>query len=108
MLRSLDLLTRAAIPRTHTGQVTATRPKNPQGEWNEAIISPDRGLRGGGFDSTFGPYGAGAAYRILGADPSYEDGFIGFRVASQVPEPGTGFLLSMGLLGLSAWRRRRC
>ncbi len=77
-------------------------------EWNEAIISSDRGLRGGGFDSTFGPGRAGAAYRVLGAYPSIQEGFVGFRVATKVPEPGTGLLLSMGLLGLSGWRRRRC
>jgi len=30
---------------------------------------------------------------------------VGFRVAS-IPEPGTGLLLSLGMLGVAGWRRR--
>ena len=74
-------------------------------EWNEAIISPDRGLRGGGFDTSFGPYGAAAEYRILGASPNFEEPFVGFRVATKVPEPTTGLLLGLGLLGVVVRRR---
>jgi hypothetical protein len=32
---------------------------------------------------------------------------IGFRVASTIPEPGTGLLVIAGLLGIAGWRRAR-
>ena len=72
-------------------------------ERNEAIISgSSRGFRGGTFG--FSPGDLGASIRG-DADPAGEDGFIGFRVAS-IPEPGTGLLLMMGMLGLARRRRR--
>jgi len=74
-------------------------------EWNEtAIFGSSRALRGGGWG-----YNSGllhASYRY-GLDPSYEDAYKGFRVAS-VPEPGSITLLLCGLVvGLIWWRRRK-
>ncbi|MEB2346775.1 MAG: SUMF1/EgtB/PvdO family nonheme iron enzyme [Deltaproteobacteria bacterium] len=75
-------------------------------EWNEQIVSgPRRGIRGGGWG-----YDAGylaASYGGVGYPP-YEDGDVGFRVASPVPEPGTmllGMTVMTCLAGLS-WKRR--
>ncbi len=70
-------------------------------EYNEAIISGShRVIRGGAFDSD-----------AVNLAASFRDGSIpagglniGFRVAS-IPEPGTGLLLMMRMLGLA--RRRR-
>jgi len=74
-------------------------------EWNEtAIFGSSRALRGGGWG-----YNSGllhASYRY-GLDPSYEDAYKGFRVAS-VPEPGSITLLLCGLVaGLIWWQRRK-
>jgi formylglycine-generating enzyme required for sulfatase activity len=71
-------------------------------EWNEAIISGSfRGIRGGSFDSS--PFQlAVTARRNIG--PTTESNNVGFRVAL-IPEPGTGFLLMMSLLGLARWRK---
>lgn len=75
-------------------------------EWNEAIISGSiRGLRGGAFFD-FGPDDLAASFRNDFVGPTSEVSFVGFRVAS-LPEPGTGLLLLMGMLGLAGWRRRR-
>jgi sulfatase modifying factor 1 len=72
-------------------------------EWNEAIISGSyRGARGGGFFDY--PFGLAASNRGS-ASPTFEYSYVGFRVA-MIPEPGTGLLLLMGVLGLAAWRRR--
>jgi formylglycine-generating enzyme required for sulfatase activity len=74
-------------------------------EWNEALISSSRGLRGGSFSS-------GLDYPLLASargyyDPPNEDYWIGFRVAS-VPEPGSIILVVSGAIaGLIWWRRRR-
>lgn len=73
-------------------------------EWNEAILSGIRGERGGDFDN--GPDNL-AASNQFDASPGVEDSVIGFRVASPIPEPGTGLLVMAGLLGLVGWRRRR-
>ena len=51
-----------------------------------------------------------AAWFPGGSVPAGESVYVGFRVASLVPEPGTGLLGTMGLLGvlgLAASRRRR-
>ena len=53
-------------------------------EWNEAIISSNRGLRGGSFSL---PGGLAAFIRPYAA-PTAEPNFLGFRVAS-LPEPAT-------------------
>jgi hypothetical protein len=60
-----------------------------------------RGIRGGGFlDIAFNE---GAAIRLnMGAGTDGPN--VGFRLA-MVPEPGTGLLVMMGMLGLARWRR---
>ncbi len=73
-------------------------------EWNEAIIGDDppyRGSRGGAFYNyadAIGKFPRG--YNV----PTGEFISLGFRVAS-IPEPGTGLLVMLGMLGLSCWRR---
>jgi formylglycine-generating enzyme required for sulfatase activity len=72
-------------------------------EWNEQLVGgSQRGQRGGAFYDD--PVNLGAAYPN-GGDPEVEYVGVGFRVASLVPEPGTGLLVMTGVLGL-AWRRR--
>ncbi|MDP6981347.1 MAG: SUMF1/EgtB/PvdO family nonheme iron enzyme [Myxococcota bacterium] len=72
-------------------------------EWNEAIISgSERGLRGESWLSN--PISLAASYRD-DRFPSVEGSSMGFRVAS-IPEPGTGLLLMMGMLGLAIRQRR--
>jgi formylglycine-generating enzyme required for sulfatase activity len=72
-------------------------------EWNETLFnSSDRGQRGGGFDQGYGYMVSGARYfGSAGQGASW----LGFRVAEAVPEPGTGLLLWLGLVGFAGWRR---
>ena len=73
-------------------------------EWNETITGGSfRGLRGGSFN--FNPVNLAASFRGDN-DPSNESFFVGFRVASPIPEPGTGLLVMAGMLGLAARHRR--
>jgi hypothetical protein len=73
-------------------------------EWNEQIGSgSNRGIRGGSWGS--GASVLAASGRGNG-DPTNENDGFGFRVASLVPEPGTGLLVMGDLLGLAARRRR--
>ena len=74
-------------------------------EWNEALISSSRGLRGGGFGYSHGD----SAYYMLSSrrssgSPTTEDEYFGFRVA-QVPEPCSAAL--MLIAGGFLVRRRR-
>lgn len=72
-------------------------------ELNEAVISSSfRGLRGGywGLNSS----SIAASFRVE-VFPTDEGSDLGFRVAT-VPEPSTGLLGVLGMLGLM-WRRRR-
>jgi formylglycine-generating enzyme required for sulfatase activity len=67
-------------------------------DWNDAVISTsNRGLRGGGFNSTFN--NLASTYRNA-SDPTNENfGVVGFRIASipaAVPEPGS---ILLGLMG---------
>jgi formylglycine-generating enzyme len=72
-------------------------------EWNEAIISGSRrGIRGGSFSDFADDLAASAR---LDGGPTLEGSSVGFRVAS-IPEPGTGLLLMLGMLGIASWRRR--
>ena len=75
-------------------------------EWNETEISAgsSRGLRGGHW------YG-GSSYNLRASVrynvyPTYENCYIGFRVAS-VPEPGSITLLLCGAVAAWIWWRRR-
>jgi len=71
-------------------------------EWNESLISGTlRGVRGGAFNSSPGNLSAG----VRGTNaPINEVAVVGFRV-SLIPEPGTGLLVMMGVLGIGFWRR---
>jgi formylglycine-generating enzyme required for sulfatase activity len=76
-------------------------------EWDEKkgfIGNPGvRGRRGGSWFSS----GLRLARNEgASAGPGSESTDIGFRVATLVPEPGTGLLVTTGLLGL-AYRQRR-
>jgi formylglycine-generating enzyme required for sulfatase activity len=76
-------------------------------EWNEAIISANRVLRGGSWPS--GSVGdLAASFRISGV-PSDELIYIGFRVASleSVPEPSSVALAGIGAVVLTLFARRR-
>jgi len=73
-------------------------------EWNEAILGSNRGLRGASWRD---PSGDMAASVQASAYPTVEGDFIGFRVATLVPEPGTGLLVMTGLLGFALRRRQR-
>jgi formylglycine-generating enzyme required for sulfatase activity len=71
------------------------------GEWNEWMpLTP--GVRGGEWVT--GAAALAASDRV-GTLPSFEIGFIGFRVASLVPEPDGSLLAMLGLAGLAARRR---
>jgi sulfatase modifying factor 1 len=72
-------------------------------EWNETLISgSDRGLRGGDFGDAFNFLHASSRD---GGDPTFHFNFLGFRVASIVPEPSTLALAMMTFL-LAPWRPR--
>ena len=71
-------------------------------EWNEALIVTDRGSRGGSFDILGVSSLASGAQNAF--DPTLEDNFLGFRVAT-VPEPCTAVLCIAGCVG--AWMLRR-
>jgi formylglycine-generating enzyme required for sulfatase activity len=73
-------------------------------EWNEAIVNvTSRGTRGGSWFN--GGSSLSATSRFQNG-PAIENNVTGFRVAA-IPEPGTGFLVIAGLLGLAGWRRAR-
>jgi formylglycine-generating enzyme len=75
-------------------------------EWNEALISSSRGLRGGSFNGGSGYLAS--SYRNNGP-PTFEYYGLGFRVASSaaVPEPGSLIIWACGGLGALLLRRRR-
>ena len=79
-------------------------------EWNDAVTGSNRVIRGGSwnFNATFLP----SSHRN-GVDPTVEDGYVGFRVASPpaapIPEPGTWAAMAIfaGGAAYAGWRRRR-
>ena len=80
-------------------------------EWNEAINGVSRVLRGDCFIGV--PTGLKSSYWIV-ASPSFENGYVGFRVASPVPTPPVPSLgpvgllvVAAGLLGFIGYRRGR-
>ena len=71
-------------------------------EWNEYNRVTLRGIRGGGYSTDVDGLSASNPAEYFAA---WEEPWIGFRVASLVPEPGTGLLVLSGLLALAARRR---
>ena len=74
-------------------------------EWNEAIIGSCRGLRGGSFLSTGADLRASSRHSGYHTYPTVEGYNVGFRV-SEVPEPATMAILTLG--GIGMLRRRKC
>lgn len=73
-------------------------------EWNETMILGDYGaIRGSSFQDAGNSMASDYRYGTAYTDASY--GHIGFRVASNVPEPCTLFLLTFGSL-IVTFRRR--
>ncbi|HEV3137499.1 MAG TPA: SUMF1/EgtB/PvdO family nonheme iron enzyme [Pirellulales bacterium] len=72
-------------------------------QWNEALIGSSlRQMRGGSFDADSATMTA-SDFGFL--DPTSEQRFIGFRVAS-TPEPSTGVLAVLAGAVLWCWRKR--
>jgi formylglycine-generating enzyme required for sulfatase activity len=75
-------------------------------EWNETIIDgidgSQRGVRGGGY---IGPDPSAAAYREAYI-PIYSSSSQGFRLVL-IPEPSTGLLVIVGLMGFTVSRPQR-
>jgi len=76
-------------------------------QWNEALISGARGLRGGSWGENSS--NLASSFRVNYGDPTSESSNFGFRVASVVPEPSSIVLLGAGLMILAgvAIRQRR-
>jgi formylglycine-generating enzyme len=70
-------------------------------EWTEAIISTNRGWRGGDFHGGESLLNASSRF---GVNPTGSSDATGFRLVV-IPEPDTAVLLSMGVLGLACRRR---
>jgi formylglycine-generating enzyme required for sulfatase activity len=73
-------------------------------EWNEAVneFGDGREIRGGSYQDSPIATSAGFPFSDL---PSNETRVEGFRLV-MIPEPSTGLLLALGLLGLGRMRRR--
>jgi formylglycine-generating enzyme len=48
-----------------------------------------------------------ASNTLGGVGPGFQGNFVGFRIASVVPEPSSSFLIVAGLIGVHGWRNRR-
>lgn len=75
-------------------------------EWTDSRSGNfGRVVRGGSFRT--GTLLALSAFSRSSSTASYPgQEFVGFRVASVIPEPSTALLLGVGLLGISRWSRR--
>lgn len=76
-------------------------------EWNEAILNEaTRGLRGGSFSGGYSDEALLASYRYDWGDaaPTLECYLVAFRV-SEVPEPSTMAILTLGGIGMLLRRR---
>jgi len=71
-------------------------------EWNETLIGSSRGLRGGSWFS--GRFDLRSSNRGV-IFPTFEDSTNGFRLATNIPGPGSVALLAVA--GLAAGGRRR-
>jgi len=75
-------------------------------EWNESRSgNSGRGLRSGSYGSGHA-FAQSASSRSTGNAMFPGQEFVGFRVASTIPEPSTALLVGAGLLGMAAARRR--
>ncbi len=76
-------------------------------EWNEAVISESlRGMRGGWFGREVDLLRSSDRHSASATNEDY--GSIGFRVSAvAVPEPASALVVLVGLIGLTAQRRRR-
>ena len=72
-------------------------------EWTETADGATQVMRGGSYATNAA--NLAAASRISNFAGT-QDSWFGFRVAA-VPEPGTGLLVAVGMLGLCGWRRRK-
>jgi formylglycine-generating enzyme required for sulfatase activity len=75
-------------------------------EWNDLDTVPGltRGLRGGSWYINYGDYLV-SSHRVISWNQSFENGDVGFRVAS-IPEPAS-LILTMLAGGMQLLRRRR-
>ena len=74
-------------------------------QWNEANLDDlDRGMRGGYWNTDVD---ALASTNRYGSSPTGQFDYIGFRVASAVPEPGSVTLLVAGTIASWIWWWRR-
>ena len=72
-------------------------------EWNETILAATaRGVQGG----SYGNSASDMQMLGIGVPPTFEEPFLGFRVAS-IPEPSTGALVAAGLAALAVRGRAR-
>ena len=71
-------------------------------EWNEAVISSSRGLRGGSWSGNSDNL---AASDRNDGNPTGESSNVGFRVASTIPEPSSLLVVTLGTVGLLLRRR---
>ena len=73
-------------------------------EWNDAVVNSAHTWRGGSAMSLDSHLGS--SFSISTVSPDNENGAVGFRVASAIPEP-TSMLLSMLAGGMMLIRRKR-
>jgi formylglycine-generating enzyme len=75
-------------------------------QWNEASIGGSfRGVRGGSWNSLASTLPS--SFRNLFLGPTFEDSYVGFRVANNVPEPSSGVLAVIACGMMWWWGRKR-